>query len=90
MRADCGCEPRRPARAVVGSSLGVALGLAAALLPKCPLCIAAYLSAIGVGTAAAHTLAPLLFPLGIGLVAISLALLAIVAVRHRRALNLRR
>jgi hypothetical protein len=32
----------------------------AALVPKCPLCVAAMLSAAGVGAAAAHSLAPFL------------------------------
>lgn len=32
--------------------------ITAALLPKCPLCVAAALSALGVGTATAHALGP--------------------------------
>jgi hypothetical protein len=41
--------------------------LAAALAPKCPLCVAAALSAIGLGGAGALHLAPFLRPLGIAL-----------------------
>jgi hypothetical protein len=50
------------------------------LLPKCPICLAAYLSLLGVG-AAAGALAPLVFPLGVLLVALSLASLAYVTLR---------
>lgn len=34
------------------------LALAGALLPKCPLCVAAYLSAAGLGASAAQWVAP--------------------------------
>jgi hypothetical protein len=81
MRAEC-CGDGKRSRAVVGSSLGVVLGLAAALLPKCPLCVAAYLSMLGVGTAVSHAVAPLLFPIGIALTALCLALLIVLVVRR--------
>ena len=45
--------PRRALRIV--ASL---LALTGALLPKCPLCVAAYLSAAGFGASAAHAVAP--------------------------------
>ena len=48
---------------------------ATALVPKCPFCIVAILSAAGIGGAGAHHVAPLLRPLAIALaliVAVSL------------------
>jgi len=55
---------------------GTALTVASVFVPKCSLCVAAYLSLFGLGTAAATTIAPLfrlLAPLGLALLAISLA-----------------
>lgn len=51
------------------------------LLPKCPICLAAYLSILGIG-AAAGAVAPLVFPLGALLVALSFAWLAYVSLRR--------
>ena len=56
----------------VASSVGAVLGLI--FLPKCPLCIAAYLASFGVGAGAAAFAAPLLRPL-----AVVLALMAFAA-----------
>jgi hypothetical protein len=47
------------ARRVV-SAIGAAFGLI--LMPKCPLCVAAYLVSFGVGASAAHAVAPLIRP----------------------------
>jgi hypothetical protein len=64
------------------SSLGAALGLA--LLPKCPLCVAAYLASLGVGADLAGRAAPVVRPLVVAVLAV--ALLALVAgVRRRRS-----
>ena len=51
--------------------------LVAALVPKCPFCVAAYLSIIGVSAGAAGAIAPLLrvFVLVVATIAIGLALL---------------
>jgi hypothetical protein len=58
-----------------GRAIAAALGLV--LLPKCPLCIAAYLVSFGVGTSAAALAAPLVRPLAVLLAATAfLALLA--------------
>ena len=70
-------------RARVGSWLAVVTGIAAALAPKCPLCLAAYLSIVGVNVAAARVLAPLFLP--VGLVLAGLGLAALVALRLARA-----
>src|ERR1043165_9276806 len=53
-------RPARRSRLSWGALLS---GLALALLPKCPLCLAAYLTAFGVGTGAAASLAQVLHPL---------------------------
>ena len=72
------CAPHR-ARArgsrktLLGSVLSFVLGVLAALAPKCPLCLSAYLSVLGVGVAGASLLTPLLLPLGLGLIALSFA-----------------
>jgi hypothetical protein len=58
-------------------------GLALALAPKCPVCIAAYLSVLGASIATAAAFVPLLRPVGVLVVAT--ALLALV--RRRRALG---
>jgi hypothetical protein len=86
----CTGQRRRPtegrgrvARERAASSLGLALGLALAFLPKCPLCVVAYLSLFGVGMAAASALAPWLGPLALGLVAASALVLAR-SLRHAR------
>lgn len=48
----------------------LAILLTAALVPKCPLCIVAYLTAFGVSAAVANTLAPWLLPAVWGLLVI--------------------
>lgn len=53
------------------ASLGAIV--AAALIPKCPLCVAAALSAIGVGASLGAMLAPIVRPLGFALAVIALA-----------------
>ncbi|MES1184283.1 MAG: hypothetical protein ABUL60_10735 [Myxococcales bacterium] len=58
-----------------GRAIAAALGLV--LLPKCPLCIAAYLVSFGVGTGAAALAAPLIRPLAMLLA--GTALLALLA-----------
>jgi hypothetical protein len=63
------------------ASIGAATG--AALVPKCPLCVAAILSAAGFGTAGAHHLAP--FIRGAALALAVLLPIAIVLGERRRA-----
>ena len=64
MARDCGCGARRsegkPRFERAAGGLALALGLLAALIPKCPLCLAAQLSLFGIGLGAAAAGAPLL------------------------------
>jgi hypothetical protein len=54
MAPDCGCAgPRRAVPTVRGVSRVLVPALALALVPKCPLCLAAYLSVIGLTAGAA-------------------------------------
>ena len=84
MSSECACAAgrRRGSRGRVASSLTLALGVALALVPKCPLCLAAYLSLFGVGMAAAGAIAPWCLPLGVLLVVST----CLAFVRSRRAL----
>jgi hypothetical protein len=90
MNADCPCEAgprfavRGRLRRLGGSSAAVALGLAATLVPKCPLCVAAYLSVLGLSGAAAGALAPLLLPVGEALLAVSVLWTAFILLRPSR------
>jgi len=53
----------------VKAALSFVLGALALAAPKCPLCLAAYLSLFGVGVVGAGVVAPLLVPLGLALIA---------------------
>lgn len=66
-----------PSRAVRGPGLSLVLGLLAALLPKCPLCIAAYLSLLGVTVGVAGVLGTMLRPVGFVVAAVSLAFILV-------------
>lgn len=59
--------------------------LALALLPKCPLCLAALLSAVGLGVAVSAWLAPLAQPLLLAGFVVALVLGASARIRKRRA-----
>ena len=70
-------EPRAGSRWLWhgSSASGLWAALAALLVPKCPLCIAALLTFVGMNAALASALAPLIRPLAFGLpVAIVLSL----------------
>ena len=69
--------PRARSRLV--PSLAASVGLV--LLPKCPLCIAAYLMSLGIGAHAASAAAPLLRPLAV--IAIVAAVFVLVRRRQR-------
>ncbi len=77
MRAEC-CKPRRRLRWALAL-----VPCAALLVPKCPLCCAAYLSLFGVSAAAATLMAPLLRPVALGLCGVALGLVLAYVVRSR-------
>jgi len=70
---------------MTGAATSIATAIAAALVPKCPLCIAAALSAFGLGAAAAHGVAPWLRPLAFALAASVAVSAAWAAQRRQRA-----
>lgn len=59
--------------------------LLALLAPKCPFCLAAYLSLLGLGAGTAGVLAPMLRPFGIALVVVALATLVVTYARRLTA-----
>jgi membrane protein implicated in regulation of membrane protease activity len=62
----------------------VASGLGFALVPKCPLCLAAYLSALGVGAGVAAPIAVLLRPALLVVAAIAAVVSVAQLARHAR------
>ncbi|HKA87887.1 MAG TPA: hypothetical protein VKE22_09490, partial [Haliangiales bacterium] len=58
--------------------------LAAVLIPKCPMCIAAYLSAAGVGAAFARAVAPVVVGAGRVCAGVAVAMLCVTAWRLLR------
>ena len=84
MSADCNCAAASSASSrtgvPLGSWLGLFAGIAAVFAPKCPLCLAAYLSMLGIGVGLAN-IAPMLLPFGIVIASIAFVSL----VRSRRS-----
>jgi hypothetical protein len=78
----CGCTGRGRRRARLAWALAPWLALAA--LPKCPLCIVAYLCAIGVSAGVAAPLAGALIPIARIAAVVALAAVAGAAVRGAR------
>ena len=81
----CNCAPgtcpsRAPRRLPLGSWFGLLAGIAAIVAPKCPLCLAAYLSMFGISVGLAKV-APMLLPFGIVIASIAFVSL----VRSRRS-----
>jgi len=76
---------RRAAAANVPRASSLGALLAAALVPKCPLCVAAMLAALGLGTASASVLAPVVRPLVFGFAIVAAAVLARSEWRRLRA-----
>lgn len=70
---------------VAGGVTPVLSLIAAALLPKCPLCIAVWLSGLGIGAASAFDVAPFVRPALLVLAISSLAAWVIVARRRLQA-----
>jgi hypothetical protein len=82
----CPTRRREPplARALLGPTLSVTLGVLAALAPKCPVCLGVYLSVLGVGIAGASAAAPLLSPVGTALIALGASGAALKLLLHGR------
>ncbi len=77
----------RAERALFGSWLGSALACLGVIVPKCPLCAAAYLCLFGMSASSAQAVVKLGLPLCITLIAVSAFSSALfVARRGRRAL----
>ena len=68
-----------------GHWLGLLSGIGAVLVPKCPMCLAGYLSFVGLGVGAATVIAPLLRPFGLSIAAISLFVMLWRIARRRAA-----
>ncbi len=81
----------RAERAIFGSWTLSALGLLGVLVPKCPLCLAAYLCLFGLSASTARAVAVLGLPLALGLIGCSaIATALFVAGRARRVRTARR
>jgi len=74
----------RAERALFGSWLTTALACLGVLLPKCPLCLAAYLCLFGVSASSARAVAELGLPLCLTLIAGSTLASAWFVARRRR------
>jgi len=77
-------SPRDGVRRAARASASIGALVAAALLPKCPLCVAAVLSALGIGASVSASVAPALRPLGIAVAVLALVLFARGEWRRRR------
>jgi len=77
-------QNRRAGRVLVGSWLGSALAALAVIVPKCPLCAAAYLCLFGVSASSARAVVRLGLPLCIALVAGSALATALFVARRGR------
>ena len=64
------------------SSFGA--GLVALLVPKCPLCVAAYLASVGLSAGASHGAAPFVRPVAFTVAGLALLALALGVWRTRR------
>lgn len=69
--------------AVRAPALSLVLGLLATLLPKCPLCFAAYLPVLGLTVGAAGALSAMLRPVGFAVAALSLGFILVRRLRKR-------
>ncbi len=86
MRAELATQTSgRSSGALFGSWLASALGLLGLLVPKCPLCLAAYLCVFGVSASTARSVAWLGVPLCATVIGVSVIATAVfVAKRGRR------
>jgi protein SCO1 len=66
-------RPKPPARSGAGwHALGIAASFVTAFLPKCPMCVAAYLSVFGIASVDRIPYSPVLLPLFAGLLLVNL------------------
>jgi predicted transporter len=75
---------RRVGRVLVGSWLGSALAFLAVIVPKCPLCVAAYLCLFGVSASGARAVVQLGLPLCLALIGGSTVATALFVARRGR------
>lgn len=80
MAPDRPCCAARPRRRRARLAWTLVPWIALATLPKCPLCIVAYLSAIGIGAGIAGPLASVALPAAV----VALAVIAVAVVRMAR------
>jgi len=82
-------QNRRAGRVLVGSWLGSALTALAVIVPKCPLCAAAYLCLFGVSASSARAVVQLGLSLCLALVGASTAATLLFVARRGRNLSAR-
>jgi hypothetical protein len=80
----CAGRRGRATSAAPLSALGVASTIAALFAPKCPLCIAAYLTLCGLGAGWAGAVAPVVRPAAFAVSFVAFAALVVAVVRRRR------
>ncbi|HVU04952.1 MAG TPA: hypothetical protein VHE30_24545 [Polyangiaceae bacterium] len=85
-RAEARRSTTRPSWLARGTAFGSTAGtfVLAALVPKCPLCVAAMLSAWGVGASVAGTVAPVVRPALLVLTVAAVLAVGVVGVRSSR------
>jgi hypothetical protein len=82
-------SPREGVERAASASASVGTIVLAALIPKCPLCVAAALSALGVGATVGSAVAPFLRPVGLALAVFALVVFGRSEWRRRARLRRR-
>jgi hypothetical protein len=77
-------DPRQSVRRLRGAASGIGAGLLAVLIPKCPLCVAAWLTALGVGATGAGLVAPLVRPVALALILVATVLAIVWSVQYEQ------
>jgi hypothetical protein len=77
-------EPRQSVRRLRGAASGIGAALLAVLVPKCPLCVAAWLTALGVGATGAGLIAPLVRPAALALILVATVLAVVWSVQYEQ------